>query len=96
MDLDELVQEKRQDILRVAAQRGARNVRLFGSVARGESTTDSDIDFLVELDPDRSLFDLAHLILDLEDLLDCKVDVVTEDSIYWLLRRRILREARPL
>lgn len=96
MNLGELVQEKRQDILRAAAQRGARNVRLFGSVARGESTTGSDVDFLVELDPDRSLFDLAHLIVDLEDLLGCKVDVVTEDAIYWLLRRRILREARPL
>jgi predicted nucleotidyltransferase len=96
VNLSALVQEKREDILQVAAQRGARNVRLFGSVARGESTTGSDVDFLVELDPDRSLFDLAHLVIDLEDLLGCKVDVVTEDSIYWLLRRRILKEARPL
>ena len=71
-------------------------VRLFGSVARGESTTGSDVDFLVELDPDRSLFDLARLVIDLEELLGCKVDVVTEDAIYWLLRRRILKEARPL
>jgi len=96
MNLGELVQEKRKDILQVAAQRGARNVRLFGSVARGESSTGSDVDFLVDLEPDRSLFDLAQLIIDLEDLLGCKVDVVTEDAIYWLLRRRILKEARPL
>jgi predicted nucleotidyltransferase len=96
MDLGELVQEEREDILQVAAQRGARNVRLFGSVARAESVTGSDVDFLVDLDPDRSLFDLAGLLLDLEDLLGCKVDVVTEDALYWLLRRRILREARPL
>lgn len=96
MDLGELVQEEREDILQVAAQRGARNVRLFGSVARAESVTGSDVDFLVDLDPDRSLFDLAGLVLDLEDLLGCKVDVVTEDALYWLLRRRILREARPL
>jgi len=96
MSLGELVQEKRKDILQVAAQRGARNVRLFGSVARGESSTGSDVDFLVDLEPDRSLFDLAQLIIDLEDLLGCKVDVVTEDAIYWLLRRRILKEARPL
>ena len=94
--MGELVQEKREDILQVAAQRGARNVRLFGSVARAESVTGSDVDFLVDLDPDRSLLDLAGLILDLEDLLGCKVDVVTEDALYWLLRRRILREARPL
>ena len=96
MNLHELVQKKREDILQVAAQRGARNVRLFGSVARGESTAGSDVDFLVDLAPDRSLYDLAHLIIDLEELLGCKVDVVTEDAIYWLLRRRILREARPL
>jgi predicted nucleotidyltransferase len=62
----------------------------------GESSTGSDVDFLVDLEPDRSLFDLAQLIIDLEDLLGCKVDVVTEDAIYWLLRRRILKEARPL
>jgi len=66
----------------VAAKRGARNVRLFGSIARGESTADSDVDFLVDLDPDRGLFDLAHLVTDLEDLLGCKVDVVTEDALY--------------
>ena len=96
MNLAQLVQEKREDILRVAAERGARNVRLFGSVARGEATTGSDVDFLVDLDPERSPFDLAHLVVDLEDLLGCRVDVVTEDGLYWLLRRRILREARPL
>ena len=96
MNLAQLVQGKREDILRVAAERGARNVRLFGSVARGEATTGSDVDFLVDLDPERSLFDLAHLVVDLEDLLGCRVDVVTEDGLYWLLRRRILREARAL
>lgn len=65
-------------------------------MVRGEARATSDVDFLVDMDPDRSLMDLAGLILDLQELLDRKVDVVTEDSIYWLLRRRILKEAKPL
>jgi predicted nucleotidyltransferase len=65
-------------------------------VARGESTMDSDVDFLVDLDPDRSLFGVVRLIGDLEEPLGCKVDGVTEDAIYWLLRHRILRKARSL
>ncbi len=96
MTLLELVQSKRYDILRVAAQHGATNVRLFGSVARNEAGPDSDVDFLVDLEPNRSLLDLSGLLLDLQDLLGRKVDVVTESSIYWLLRRRILKEAKPL
>ena len=80
----------------MAAQHGARNVRLFGSVARGEAGDGSDLDFLVEMEPGRSLLDLVALRNDLIDLLGREVDVVTEDSLYWLLRRKILREARPL
>jgi len=95
-DSQEPLKTKRQEILRVAARYGARNVRLFGSVVRGEARATSDVDFLVDMDPDRSLMDLAGLVLDLQELLDRKVDVVTEDSIYWLLRRRILKEAKPL
>lgn len=95
-DSQELLKAKRQEILRVAARYGAGNVRLFGSVVRGEACAASDVDFLVDMDPDRSLMDLAGLVLDLQELLDRKVDVVTEDSIYWLLRRRILKEARSL
>jgi len=82
--------------LRVAARHGAHNVRVFGSVARGEAGEDSDIDLLVELEPGRSLRDQAGLIVELLDLLGRKVDVVTEQGLYWLLRRRILKEARPL
>ncbi len=96
MDLLELVQSKREAILEIAARRGAHNVRLFGSVARGEAGPDSDVDFLVELEPGRSLLDLGGLLMDLQDLLGRKVDVVTDSSIYWLLRRRILKEVRPL
>jgi len=65
-------------------------------VARGEAGENSDIDLLVELDQGRSLLDLAWLVVDLEELLERKVDVVTEQGLYWLLRRRILKEARPL
>jgi len=95
-DSQELLKAKKQEILKLAARYGARNVRLFGSVARGQARATSDVDFLVDMDPDRSLMDLAGLVLDLQELLDRKVDVVTEDSIYWLLRRRILKEAKPL
>ncbi len=71
-------------------------MRVFGSVVRDEAKPDSDVDFLVDVDPVHSSWSPAGLILDLEELLGKKVDVVTEDSIYWLLRRRILKEARPL
>ena len=92
----ELLRQRRSEILEIASQHGARNVRVFGSAARGEADGDSDIDFLVELEPDRTLFDLGALLMDLQDLLRRKVDVVTDDSIYWLLRRRILKEAVSL
>ena len=96
MSFDRLLKEKREEILRVAAKHGAGNVRVFGSAARGEAREDSDLDLLVEFAPNRSLLDQSALILDLEDLLGRKVDVVTEDGLYWLLRRRILKEARAL
>jgi len=96
MRIEEVLKEKREDILRIADKHGARNVRVFGSVVRGEAQSDSDVDFLVDVGPVHSSWFPAGLILDLEDLLGRKVDVVTEDSIYWLLRRRILKEAKPL
>ena len=96
MGIDELLKAKRDEILRLAEKHGAQNVRVFGSVARGEAGPDSDIDFLVEMEPGRSLLDLGGLWADLTELLGRKVDIVTERSIYWLLRRRILKEARPL
>jgi len=67
---------RRHEILRVAAERGAQNVRVFGSVARGEATADSDVDFLVEMEPGRTALDLSELILDLQDTLGRRVDVV--------------------
>jgi len=96
MELDNILRSRREDILKIAAKHGACNVRIFGSLARGEAGENSDIDLLVELEPGRSLLDLAKLVVELEDLLNRKVDVVTEQGLYWLLRRRILTEARPL
>ena len=96
MDINALLQQKREEILRIAAQHGAHNVRVFGSVARGEAGPESDIDFLVELEPGRSLLDHAALLLDLEQLLGRKVDVATERSLKERIRVRVLREAVPL
>jgi uncharacterized protein len=92
----DLLKEKREEILRIAAKHGAHNVRVFGSVARGEADERSDIDFLVEMEPGRSLFDLGGLQAELEGVLERRVDVMTEGGLYWLLRRRILKEARAL
>lgn len=85
--------EKREDILRVASKRGASNVRVFGSVARGEADAKSDIDLLVDLEPGRSLFDLGGLLMDLQDLLGYNVDVVTERGLRERIRARVLQEA---
>ena len=87
------IQEKRDVILALAARHGARNVRLFGSVSRDESGPQSDVDILVDLEPGRSLFDLGGLLMDLEDLLGRKVDVVTEKGLHWYIRDKVLKEA---
>jgi hypothetical protein len=96
MTVEQLLKEKRNEILRVAARYGARNVRVFGSMARGEADEKSDIDFLVEMEPGRSLFDLGGLQYELERLLGCPVDVVTERGLKARIRERVLREAVPL
>src|SRR5260370_30636292 len=93
MSLNELLQEKREDILRIATKRGATNVRIFGSIARGEADAESDIDLLVDLEPGRSLFDLGGLLMDLQDLLGHKVDVVTEKGLRERIREHVLKEA---
>ena len=87
---------RREEILRIAAEHGGRNVRLFGSVVRGEEGAGSDVDFLVHLDEDRSLLDHVALIQDLGALLGCKVDVVEDDAVYPALRDRIMAEAVEL
>ncbi|MGH7165230.1 MAG: nucleotidyltransferase family protein [Nitrospiraceae bacterium] len=96
MSIDALLKEKREEVLKIAARHGARNVRIFGSVARGEADRESDVDFLVEMDTGRSLFDLGGLLADLEALLGCKVDVVTEKGLKDRIRERVLREAVPV
>jgi len=96
MEIPDLLRRKRKEILQIASAHGANNVRIFGSAARGDTGKDSDIDFLVDMEPGRSLLDLGALMLDLQDTLGRDVDVVTEDSIYWILRRRVLKEAIPL
>jgi predicted nucleotidyltransferase len=94
--IEDLLQEKREEILRIAEKHGARNVRIFGSVATGSATDTSDIDLLVDTAEKTSPWFPAGLIADLEEVLGRRVDVVTPDGLYWLLRRRILKEARPL
>lgn len=96
MTRDTLLQEKRETILRICARYGARNVRLFGSAARGEADEKSDIDFLVEMESGRSLLDLGGLQYELEQLLGCPVDVVTERGLKVRIRDRVLQEAVPL
>jgi len=96
VDIVEFLKTKRDEILSIAAKYGAHNVRIFGSVARGEAGSESDLDVLVELEPGRSLMDHAGLILDLQELLGCKVDVVTEKGLRPRLRERILAEAITL
>ena len=96
MSYDELLRTKREDILSIAAQYGAYNVRIFGSVARGEADEKSDIDLLVNMESGRSLFDLGGLLSDLEDPLGCNVDVVTEDGLRDRIRNRVLNEAIAL
>jgi uncharacterized protein len=94
--LQELRSARREEILRIASKRGAHNVRVFGSVARGDNDERSDVDFLVDMDPGRTLFDLSGLLLDLEALLGTSVDVVTERGLRPRIRQRVLTEATPL
>jgi len=96
MPLDELLQAKREDILQTARKYGAYNVRVFGSVARGEADEKSDIDLLVDMEKGRSLLDLIGLLIDLESLLGCKVDVVTVKGLRERIRERVLKEAVAL
>lgn len=96
MDLEQLLKDKREEIVRLAAKHGASNVRVFGSVARGEARTGSDIDLLVEVRPGMSLLDHAALTLALEEALGCRVDVVNDRALKQRLREQVLKEAIPL
>lgn len=91
-----LIKRKRRLILEIAARYGARNVRIFGSVARGEDDEQSDVDFLVEMEPGRSLLDMGGLLMDLRACLGREVDVVTESGLKPRIRQRVLDEAIAL
>jgi len=96
MTIRERLNEKRAEVLRAAERHGARNVRLIGSVARGDAGADSDLDLLVDLERGRSLLDHAALMIELEALLGCKVDVATEKGLRPRVRDRVLAEAVAL
>lgn len=92
----ELIQDKKSDILAIAARHGANNIRLFGSVARGEDNESSDIDLLVSMEKNRSLYDLIGLQQEIQHILQRKVDVLTDKSINSYLQAQILQEAISL
>jgi len=96
MDITQILEAKKEDILQIAARHGARNVRVFGSAARGEARPDSDVDFLVDMEPGRTLLDLGGLLMELRDLLGLEVDVVTEHGLKPRIRDRVLKEAELL
>ena len=93
MKMDEVILPNREKILQIADQYGARQVRVFGSVARRQDDAESDIDFLVDMEPGRSLFDLGGLLVDLEKLLNSKVYVVTERGLKDRIRDRVVHES---
>ena len=96
MRIEQLLRERREDIKRIAAKHGAFNIRVFGSVARGEATSESDLDLLIDVGQITSSWFPVGLILELEELLGCKVEVVTERSLNPYIRDQVLREAIPL
>lgn len=91
-----ILRRKRNQILQIAAQNGVQRLRVFGSVARGTDDEQSDIDFLVELAPDRSLLDLGKFLYEVRSVLGCEVDVVTEKGLQRRIRDRVLAEAVEL
>jgi len=96
MTMEDLVRDKRDEIHRIARKHGVTSIRIFGSVARGEARADSDVDLLVDVGPETSSWFPAGLVLDLEDILGCKVQVVTEKGLSPILKDRVLHEAVPL
>jgi predicted nucleotidyltransferase len=92
----ERIQQQKKNILAIARQHGIVRLRLFGSVVRGEETPQSDIDLLVDLEPGRSMLDLGGALIQLQELLRRKVDIVTEGGLHWYLKEKIMQEAVPL
>ena len=96
MGIEQLLRSKREEVLAAARRHGARNVRVFGSVVRGQATDRSDVDLLVEFEDGRSLLDHASLVVELENLLNRRVEIATERGLREPYRHAVCREARPL
>lgn len=96
MDEFNALQKRRDEILEVAREHGIVKVHVFGSIARGEDTPQSDIDFLVELEKGRTLLDLGGALIKLQEMLGRRVDIVTERGLHWYLHDKIMKEVRPL
>ena len=96
MKIYDLLKSKRAEIYQIALKHGAKNIRLFGSAARKEADGKSDVDLLMDLEPDRSLLDHAALWIELQKILGCKVDVITENGLKPRIHERVLKEAVPL
>lgn len=90
------IRSRREAILEIASRYGAHDVRIFGSVARGDATEGSDLDLIVRFDPDRSLLDHGGLVMDLRELLGIKVDVIDEEAMRERFRNHVLKEVIPL
>jgi predicted nucleotidyltransferase len=88
--------QKRKEIMGIASKYGIHNIRIFGSTARGDNKNDSDIDLLVDIEEGRDLFDMGAFLIDLETLLQKKIDVVTENALHQNIRQTVLKEAIPL
>jgi predicted nucleotidyltransferase len=96
MNLAQIKTQYSGPIAEIAKRRKIGNIRIFGSVARGEESEKSDIDFLVHLLPGANLLDLSGFNLDLAELLKCRVDVVSDNSIHWSIKDKIIAEAVSL
>jgi predicted nucleotidyltransferase len=93
MNIDEIIKRYRNEILKISTHYGAKEIKIFGSALKGEAKTNSDVDLLVELEPGRSLLDIIAIKQDLEDLLGCKVDIVTEAALSPYIRDEVLNQA---
>jgi predicted nucleotidyltransferase len=96
MNTDDFLLKKRDAIIKLAEKHGARNIRIFGSFARGDAGPESDVDFLVDVAPIHSPFFPGGFMVDLQELLGRKVDVVTEGGLHWYIKQEILKESHPL
>ena len=96
MGIKELLESRRNEIMDLAGKYGAKNLRIFGSTVRGEAGPACDVDLLVDMEEGRNLLDLVGFWQDLEELLGCRVDVISEGGISPYLRERIYAEALPL